>query len=70
MELTPLGRWPPTIIQTSQTSTVCLLVKACGSNIQTGDDILTGKILVFTNIGVSPGIVTPVSNALIFTNPN
>jgi len=29
-----------------------------------------GKILVFTNIGVSPGIVTPVSNALIFTNPN
>jgi len=29
-----------------------------------------GKILVFTNICVSPGIVTPVSNALIFTNPN
>jgi len=29
-----------------------------------------GKILVFTNIAVSPGIVTPVSNALIFTNPN
>merc|ERR1711997_670932 len=29
-----------------------------------------GKILVFTNIGVSPGIVTPVSNALIFPNPN
>jgi len=29
-----------------------------------------GKILVFTNIGVSPGIVTPVCNALIFPNPN
>jgi len=29
-----------------------------------------GKILVFTNIGVSPRIVTPVSNALIFPNPN
>jgi len=29
-----------------------------------------GKILVFTNIGVSPGVVTTVSNALIFTNPN
>jgi len=29
-----------------------------------------GKILVFTNIGVSPWVVTPISNPLIFTNPN
>jgi len=32
--------------------------------------LLTGQILVFTDIRVSPRIITSISNSLIFSNPN